>query len=78
MRYLKVLGVFYKAAILTDLEYRANLVTNVLMSSVAALATGNPRSLVLVAWTVEPVHGLRVTAVQLRTRCSSCQPDLPQ
>ena len=39
MRYLRVLGVFYKAAILTDLEYRANLVTNVLMSSVAALAT---------------------------------------
>jgi ABC-2 type transport system permease protein len=39
MRYLKVLGIFYKAAILTDLEYRANFVTNVLMSIVAALAT---------------------------------------
>jgi ABC-2 type transport system permease protein len=39
MRYLKVLGIFYKAAILTDLEYRTNFVTNVLMSSVAALAT---------------------------------------
>ena len=39
MRYLKVLGIFYKAAILTDLEYRANFVTNILMSIVAALAT---------------------------------------
>ena len=39
MRYLKVLGIFYKAAILTDLEYRANFVTNVLMSLVAAFAT---------------------------------------
>ena len=39
MRYLKVLGIFYKAAILTDLEYRANFVTNVMMSVIAALAT---------------------------------------
>src|SRR5512139_1758274 len=39
MRYLKLLGIFYKAAILTDLEYRANFVTNVLMSIVAAFAT---------------------------------------
>ena len=39
MRYLKVLGIFYKAAILSDLEYRANFVTNMLMSVVAALAT---------------------------------------
>lgn len=39
MRYLKVLGIFYKAAILTDLEYRANFVTNVLMSVVGAFAT---------------------------------------
>jgi ABC-2 type transport system permease protein len=39
MRYLKVLGIFYKAAILTDLEYRANFVTNVLMSIVAAFTT---------------------------------------
>jgi ABC-2 type transport system permease protein len=39
MRYLKVLGIFYKAAILTDLEYRANFVTNVLMSGVAAFTT---------------------------------------
>ncbi len=39
MRYLRVLGIFYKAAILTDLEYRANFVTNVLMSIVTALAT---------------------------------------
>ena len=37
MRYLKVLGIFYKAAILTDLEYRANFVTNVLMSIVVNL-----------------------------------------
>jgi ABC-2 type transport system permease protein len=36
---LKVLGIFYKAAILTDLEYRANFVTNVLMSIVAAFTT---------------------------------------
>jgi ABC-2 type transport system permease protein len=34
-----VLGIFYKAAILTDLEYRANFVTNLLMSVVAAFAT---------------------------------------
>jgi ABC-2 type transport system permease protein len=39
MRYLRVLGIFYKAAILTDLEYRANFLTNVLMSVVGALAT---------------------------------------
>jgi len=39
MRYLRVLSIFYKAAILTDLEYRANFVTNVLMSIVAAFAT---------------------------------------
>jgi ABC-2 type transport system permease protein len=32
MRYLKLLGIFYKAAILTDLEYRANFVIQVLIS----------------------------------------------
>lgn len=39
IRYLKVLGVFYKAAILTDLEYRANFVTHVLLSLVGGAAT---------------------------------------
>src|SRR3990172_5708095 len=44
LRYLKVLGIFYKAAILTDLEYRANFVTHLVLGvlglgfSVAALA----------------------------------------
>src|SRR3990172_946101 len=32
MRYLRVLGIFYKAAILTDLEYRANFVTHLLLA----------------------------------------------
>lgn len=32
MRYLKVLGVFYKASILADLEYRANFLTHLLLS----------------------------------------------
>ena len=32
MRYLKLLGIFYKASILMDLEYRASFVTNVLLS----------------------------------------------
>ena len=32
MRYVKVLAVFYKAAILTDLEYRANFLTHILLS----------------------------------------------
>ena len=32
IRYLKVLGVFYKAAILTDLEYRANFLTHIFLS----------------------------------------------
>lgn len=32
LRYLRVLGVFYKAAVLTDLEYRANFITNVVLS----------------------------------------------
>lgn len=36
MRYLKVLGVFYKAAILTDLEYRANFLTHLLLSVIGA------------------------------------------
>jgi ABC-2 type transport system permease protein len=31
-RYLRVLGVFYKAALLTDLEYRANFVTHLILS----------------------------------------------
>lgn len=35
MRYLKILGVFYKAAILTDLEYRANFVTHLLLSAIS-------------------------------------------
>ncbi len=39
MRYLKLLGIFYKAAILTDLEYRANFVTNVLLSLVRSAST---------------------------------------
>jgi ABC-2 type transport system permease protein len=34
LRYFKVLGVFYKAAILTDLEYRANFLTHLLLSVV--------------------------------------------
>ena len=38
-RYLRILIVFYKAAILTNLEYRASFVTNVLMSLVAGAAT---------------------------------------
>ncbi len=38
-RYLKVLAAFYKAAILTDLEYRANFVTHVLLSLVGGVAT---------------------------------------
>ena len=32
MRYLRVLGIFYKAAILADLEYRANFLTHILLS----------------------------------------------
>ena len=32
MRYLKVLGVFYKAALLADLEYRANFLAHLLLS----------------------------------------------
>lgn len=35
-RYLKVLGIFYKAAVLTDLEYRANFLTSILLSVVGA------------------------------------------
>jgi ABC-2 type transport system permease protein len=38
-RYLRVLGTFYTAAILTDLEYRANFLTNMLMSVAGAIAT---------------------------------------
>jgi ABC-2 type transport system permease protein len=38
-RYLKVLSIFYKAAILTDLEYRANFVTNVLLSLLGGAGT---------------------------------------
>lgn len=38
-RYWRILGVFYKAAILTNLEYRASFVTNVLMSLVGGAAT---------------------------------------
>jgi len=38
-RYLRVLGIFYKAAILTDLEYRANFLTNMPMSVAGAIAT---------------------------------------
>lgn len=34
-RYFQVLGVFYKAAILTDLEYRANFIINVLLSLIS-------------------------------------------
>ena len=33
-RYLRVLGVFYKAALLTDLEYRANFVTHLVLSAI--------------------------------------------
>jgi ABC-2 type transport system permease protein len=32
MRYVRVLGIFYKAAILTDLEYRANFAMQVVLS----------------------------------------------
>jgi ABC-2 type transport system permease protein len=38
-RYFKLLGIFYKAAILTDLEYRANLVTNLLLSIASGTGT---------------------------------------
>jgi ABC-2 type transport system permease protein len=34
-RYLKVLSVFYKAAVLTDLEYRANFFTHILLSALS-------------------------------------------
>jgi ABC-2 type transport system permease protein len=39
MRYLKILGVFYKAAILTDLEYRANFLTHLMLSVLGAAWT---------------------------------------
>lgn len=35
-RYLQLLLIFYKAAILTDLEYRANFITNILLSLLSA------------------------------------------
>jgi len=35
MRYLKILGIFYKAAILIDLEYRANFLTHVFLSVIS-------------------------------------------
>lgn len=31
-RYLRLLGIFYKAALLTDLEYRANFIVNIFLS----------------------------------------------
>ena len=34
-RYLRLLGIFYKAAILTDLEYRANFAVNALLSIIS-------------------------------------------
>jgi ABC-2 type transport system permease protein len=39
MRYLKLLGIFYKSAILRDLEYRANVVTYLLLSLLGGAST---------------------------------------
>ena len=39
MRYLRVLGIFYKAAILTDLEYRTNVVAYGLLSIIGGAST---------------------------------------
>ncbi len=39
MRYLKLLGTFYKASILMDLEYRASFVTNLLLSLAGGAST---------------------------------------
>jgi ABC-2 type transport system permease protein len=35
-RYLRLLGIFYKAALLTDLEYRANFIVNAFLSLISA------------------------------------------
>ncbi len=39
MRYFKLLGIFYKSAILRDLEYRANVVTYTLLSLIGGAVT---------------------------------------
>ncbi len=39
MRYFKLLGIFYKSAILRDLEYRANVVTYTLLSVLGGAST---------------------------------------
>jgi ABC-2 type transport system permease protein len=39
MRYLKLLGIFYKSAILRDLEYRANVMTYLLLSLLGGAST---------------------------------------
>lgn len=36
-RYLRVLGIFYKAAVLTDLEYRANFATHLFLSVIGVV-----------------------------------------
>ncbi len=39
MRYIRLLGIFYKSAILRDLEYRANVVTYTLLSLIGGAVT---------------------------------------